>query len=55
MVKKIINQLKNSEKKTIDVYRNDTDYLDGLRTTDLGTVSYADIVKKVCEVYRTVI
>ena len=43
------------EKCTISIYKTDFDYLDKIRETGIGKVSYADIVKKVLSVYMKVI
>ena len=46
---------RNVNRRTIEIFLDDFNYLDGIRTTGVGKVSFANIVKKVCEVYRTVI
>ena len=46
----------NSEtRRSIEIYKEDFDYLDAIRETGYGKVSFSNIVKKVCANYRTVI
>jgi hypothetical protein len=38
---------KNVNRRTIEIYKEDWDALNSMRTTDIGKVSYADIVHNV--------
>jgi hypothetical protein len=38
-------RIKNHNRRTIEIYKNDFDVLEILRTTELGKVTFANIVK----------
>ena len=45
---------RNPDRHTIDIYQTDFEYLDGIRETDIGKVSFANIIKNICEEYKMI-
>jgi len=45
-------KMENRRKRTIDIYQMDFNYLNAVRTTSFGKVSFANAVKELARVHR---
>lgn len=43
---------RNKTTRTIDIYRDDYNYLDTIRGTNIGKVSFANSIRELCRVHQ---